>query len=113
MSLTQKLNHDITHWPVTGTDGFGGFGFGAPVELKGRWEDKSELFLDDNNEEVVSQAIAYFDVDLDLGDFLALGLHALIADPTTLTGTSRAYRIRQFNKITDLRNLNALRKAYL
>lgn len=113
MSFTQNLKHDVTHWPVTGTDGFGGFTFGTPVEIKGRWEGKAELFKNADNEEVVSQVVAYFNVDLDIGDFLALGLHAAVADPTTLSGSSRAYRIQQFGKTTDLRNLMAVRKVFL
>lgn len=114
MNLKRNMHHDITHWPVTGSDGFGGFVFGSPVLYKGRWEDKVEIFLDTNGEEVVSQAIVYMADDTDVGDWIVLGDQVTIpiADPTTLEDPP-AFRIRQRNRTTDLRNMSALRKVFL
>jgi len=106
------MKQDVTHWPVTGSDGYSGFTFGPPIELKGRWEEKGEMFLTEENEEVVSKAVVYLGADVDVGDYLAEGKHALIPVPTALSNP-RAYRVRQRAKITDLRNLQCLRKAYL
>ncbi len=111
--FASRMLHDITHWPVTGTDGYGGFTFDTGVEVKGRWEDKGELFLDEDNEEQISNAIVYLEIDVAIGDFLAQGLHNAVADPTTLTGDNRSYRARMRNKTTDLRNLVSLRKVFL
>ncbi len=113
MPASNYFNHDVTHWPVTGPDGYGGFLFGTPVELRGRWGDKNELFLTEDSEEVVSKAIVYLGVDVDVGDYFAQGKLKATADPTTLTSPDRAYRSRQYNKTTDLRNLTALRKVFL
>jgi len=112
MNAERNLRQDVTHWPVTGSDGFGGFLFGAPSLLRGRWEEKAELFQDINNEEAVSEAIVYLMSDIDIGDYLGLGDFATVpeANPTTL---NNAHRIRQRNRTTNLRNLTALRKAYL
>ena len=106
------FQHDVTHWPVTGSDGFGGFLFGPPVLLKGRWEDKQILFIDVNGEEMLSSAIVYLGSDIDTGDYLGLGDYTdpVVVNPTTLTTT---FRIRQRDRTTDLRNVRALRKAYL
>jgi len=108
--LTRNLREDVTHWPLTGTDGYGGFTYATPVKLKARWEDRAVLFVNANNEEVVSQAIVYLGVDISEGDYLGQGDLTATSDPTTLSGT---YRIRQRHKTTDLRNLLALRKAFL
>jgi len=112
MSYKRNLLHDVTYWPVTGSDGFGGFLFGAPVLLKGRWEDKCEMFLSYNNEEEASQAIVYLGDDVDIGDWLAQGDYATspTTNPTTL---DNAYRIRMRNRTTDLRNVIAIRKVFL
>lgn len=111
MNLLRNLRETVTHWPVTGTDGYGGFTFGSPILLKGRWEDKNELFITPDHEEVVSAAIVYLNTDIAAGDYLAQGDHATvpIANPITVA----AKRIRNYGKSTDLRGLVALRKAWL
>lgn len=109
--LTNRLNQDVTHWPVTGTDAYGGFTFGTPVLLRGRWEQKQELFITPDIEEVLSTAICYLNTDINVGDYLAEGDLTATADPTTIHGS--AYRVRNYSKVTDLRALNALRKAWL
>lgn len=110
MNLSRNMNQDVTHWPVSGSDGYGGFTFGTPVKLAGRWEDRNELFLSTNAEEVVSRAVVYLATDLTIGDFLALGDHTSVSNPGTLTS---AYRIRGYAKVTDLRAVESLRKAWL
>ena len=109
--LTRRLNQEVTHWPLTGSDAYGGFTFGEPQLLSGRWEEKQELFITPDNEEVLSMSICYLMDDIDTGDFLAEGDHTTVLDPGTLHGT--AYRVRNYSKVTDLRALNALRKAWL
>jgi hypothetical protein len=106
----RHLRQDVTHWPVTGSDGYGGFTYGTPVLLKGRWEDKAVLFLTLENEEVVSNAIVYLDTDIAVGDWFGLGDLTATNDPSTIIGT---YRSRQYHKSTDLRALQALRKVFL
>jgi hypothetical protein len=108
--MSRNLKQDVTHWPVTGSDGYGGFAFGTPVKLTGRWEERAELFIDENNEEVRSNAICYLSVDVDPGDYLAEGDLTATPDPATLTA---AYRVRNKHKTTDLRALVALRKVFL
>jgi hypothetical protein len=108
---TRNLREDVTHWPVTGSDGYGGFTFGTPIKLKGRWEEKQELFLTLDNEEEVSKAIVYLNADVAEGDYLGQGDQTTEADPTA--STADAHRLRQYDKVTDLRALNALRKAWL
>ncbi len=108
---TRHLEEEITHWPVTGSDGFGGFTFGAPALLEGRWEQKSELFVNFDLEEVLSMAVVYVDKDVDEGDFLGRGDQTAEADPTASSATG--FRIRNFASIPDLHNLDVLRKVWL
>ena len=104
----RDLRQDVTHWTTT-PDGFGGFTFGVPTALKGRWEDKATLFRDTKGEEVTSESVVYLDTDVVVGDYLFLGVSAA-ADPTTVAG---ARQIRQFFKTPDLRVLDHERKAFL
>lgn len=107
---TRNLNQDVTHWPVSGSDGYGGFTFGTVALLRARWEERSELFIDFDLEEVASKAIAYIPIDVTNGDYMALGDHTTTADPTTLPAASR---VRNFGKVTDLAGLDVLRKVWL
>lgn len=109
-ALTRHMKQDVTHWPVTGSDGYGGFTYGTAVKLKGRWEDKAVLFLTNDREEQVSQAVVYLATDIAVGDYLGLGDLTATNDPTTIDDT---YRVRQRHKSTDLRNLVAIRKVFL
>jgi hypothetical protein len=109
MHPERYMHHDITHWPVTGTDGFGGFTFGPPVLLQGRWEDTAVQFRTISNEEETSNSVAYLLVDVDIGDYLAEGDYTSVANPTTVDG----HRVRQRHRTTDLQNLSVLRKVFL
>ena len=106
-SQTRNLKQDITSWTVT-DDGYGGWTYGTPVTFKGRWEDRQTTFRDAEGEEVVSNAIVYLIQDVAIGDFLFEG-ETVAADPTTVG----AQRVRQFNKIPNLRKTEMQRKAFL
>jgi len=107
---TRHLRDEVTHWPVTGTDDFGDPIFGTPVKLKARWEDKQELFRTVQGEEVVSNAIVFLSIIAPVGDYLGLGDLVAQVDPTTVSDT---FKIRAFNRVTDLRRVHETRKAIL
>lgn len=109
--ITQAFKDTITHWPVTGSDTFGGFSFGSAALLEGRWEERQELFVDAEGEQVLSNAVAYLGTTtVNVGDYVTKGDESSVADPGTLP---RAYRVRNFSNITDLRGLNTLRRLWL
>ena len=101
---------DITVWEPAANDGFGGFTFPAPTLIKGRWEQKQELFKDADGEEQMSEAIVYVDTDVSVGQYIAEGDQTAIVDPETLPN---AHRIKQYVKIPDLRQNEYERKAIL
>ena len=116
MGFDRNLRDDVTHWPVSGTDGFGGFAFSAPVLLRGRWQERAELFRDEENEERVSKAVIYLSTAVANGDYLALGDYVtppnLTADPNTLD-TDASDRVAMYSRSTDLASLYVLHKAIL
>lgn len=71
--ITRHFHQDLVYWGTPENDGYGGFVFDDPVEIKGRCEYKVERVLLGNGEETVSQAIVYTDEILDEGGYLYLG----------------------------------------
>jgi hypothetical protein len=108
MGQIRNLRADVTHW-VSTPDGYGGYTFAAPAALKGRWEDKTELFRNPAGEEDVSEAIVYISSDVAVADYLFEGV-STAADPTLV---AEARQIKQFHKTPNLRHLSHDRKAFL
>lgn len=110
MSWTQRhLHQTITHWPRLGNDGFGGSTYDSPRFIKGRWEDRSELFLDRQGTERRADSVVYLAEDIGEEDYLYNG-ESSVADPTKVTG---AREVRSFQKLPDLRVTAYERKAIL
>lgn len=105
---TRNLKDRITCWSTV-PDGFGGFTFGAPVVMDGKWQDRVVLENDSNGKEIVSRAQVWLSADVELGDYLYKGVSD-DADPTLLAD---AYPVQDFRKTTDLRSLDIVRKAVL
>ncbi len=105
-----------TYWAHSVSDGFGGYVFAAPVLIKVRWEVKRELFINENNEEETSSSLVYMDHPMEVGDYVALGDHinlvtGTVLDPTTLGAVS--WRIKMHDRVSDIRNLSSITKAFL
>lgn len=116
VNIARNLNQEVTRWPNTGSDGFGGFTFGSPLVHAGRWEDKAEMFRDPQGREITSSAICYVDgvIDIDVGDFLAEGNHLGVANPLAANASETvARRVEQSHRTTNLRNMQSLRKVFM
>ena len=108
MGIVERyLMHKVTWW-TTAPDGFGGYTFSAPIVLDGRWTSELQKSVDANGAEIVSKAQVILSADVDVGDYLYEG-ETNAADPTTVG----ASEVKNFLKVTDLRNLNVFRKAIL
>jgi len=104
--ITRNLQQNITIWTVT-TDGYGGYTYGSPTTVKGRWEEKAEMFRQLTGEETVSKAIAYLHTDVAVGSYLYLGTSTDATPPAT------AHQVAAAAKIPNLRNLDYLRKLWM
>lgn len=101
------LKQDATYWAPAAPDGFGSVNFSAPVSIKCRWEEKSELFRDKDARELMSSAIVYVDRSVVLQGYLALGTFTE-TDPRTV-----GREIRQRSVSPNLRATHQLNKVYL
>lgn len=108
MTFPRGLTEAVTHWTVA-PDGFGGFVFGAPAALLGRWEDRSERFMNEAGQEDISRAIVHIDADVSPGDYLFQGTSTV----STPLGLSEAHPVKRFDKVPDLRFIETVRKAFL
>ena len=61
------------YWGNPVADGFGGFTFDDPVEIKCRWEDKAFVVMDATGIERMTDALIMITQDLDVLGFLYLG----------------------------------------
>ena len=107
--IKRNLKQTATYWSPGTNDGFGGVSWGAPVEVKCRWEEKVQQFIDFSGNETVSNAIVYVDTDVETMGYLFEGTSAS-TDPTTL---SAAKQIRLYNKTPSLKANIFERKVYL
>ncbi len=110
MKYTRNMTQTATYWSPAGNDGFGGVGFNAPVLLKCRWQDKADLFRDQDGHERVSSAVVYPDQPLTIRGWLALGDQTASADPKATQG---AYEIKNTGISPDLFGSKELNKVWL
>ena len=112
--ITKMRKQKCVYWGSPVSDGFGGHTFATAVEIDCRWEDKQELFVDAEGNEVLSQAVVYVDRDTDLNGYLWLGVESDLdsnhTDPQVIDG---AKPIRKRDKLPNLRATEYLRTAWL
>ena len=71
----------------------------APVILNGRWEQRTDLFIDSAGQEVRSAARVYLDADVAVDGYVFLG-ESTGTNPLTVSG---ARQIRDFRKTPNLK----------
>ena len=92
MSLNSMRSDQVVYWAPGAYDGDGGWTYAAAIQIKGRWQDKTER-RDDIEEDFISHVILYPDQDVSKQGWVWKGLLADIpsADPQAVPG---AYRVR-------------------
>lgn len=90
--LRTMLNQWAVYWAPAGTDQFGNPKYAAPVNLKVRWEDTTEVYKNPTGQEVRSRAKVYTASDVLEKGVLWLGPNdGITADPlATLTTDQKA-----------------------
>lgn len=107
----RKYPHTLTWWDQSGTyTASGDEAYATPVQVKGRWEERCETFLDEKGEEAVSRAVCYLqEQDVSVGDWLMLGTSST-ASPVAVSG---AYRVRGWAKVPSVDGSKYERKAWM
>lgn len=109
MSIYTKYHkQDATLWALTGSTGVTAEPvYAAPVALKVRWEERSELFTNSAGEKEASRAVVYLGVDITPGDFLFLGT-SVVAAPI-----AAARLVKDFRNVPELNGRESERRALL
>src|SRR5262245_51467236 len=107
--LTYAYKDTITYWAPGTADGFGGRNWPAPIQLCARWEDRNETVMNQQGDEIVSQAVVFVLQDVAIQGWMYRGISAQV-DPTAQPGASE---IRALVKVPDLRRNSWERRAIL
>lgn len=102
--MRNVFRQPLTLWPPATNDGYGGAKFTPPQNVKGRWEERQEQFLDNNQQMRLSKAIVFLPDSTEgvaIGGYLYNGTTNAL-DPTAL---SDAFEILQVLRTPDLRNV--------
>lgn len=103
------------YWAPSTLDGFGNVSFATPVEIAVRWENKTELFIDNQGKEQKSSAVVYPASAVLLEGYLYLGTLVALspaeeADPKSVIA---AKEIRGVAVSFNIKGTQALYKAWL
>lgn len=104
-------SQEITYWAPSGSlDRYGKQTVSAPIKLIGRWEDKIQVVVNNNGEDITSKARVFFiGQDISSDGWLKLGDSTAQSDPVV----AGASLILAIGKTPDLHNLESLTTVYL
>lgn len=89
----RNMHQAATLFRRTGLNAYGEPSFDAGTPIKCRWQVVHELSLDAQGEEFVSQAIVYPSVQVVVGDRLAKGAAAVLADAKEVRAANESPRL--------------------
>lgn len=95
------LNQYCVHWKKNGVDEFGQPEFDSPVELKCRWDEMAEQFIDASGSGEVSKAKVMLESDFSLGDYLWFGRLSDEPDDSPL-GAQGCWEVRGAEKTPNI-----------
>jgi len=104
--LERNLKQTITRWAAGSMDVYGNPTWTRTV-IRGRWEDRQEKVVDGQGNELISNSIVFLNSDVEIGDYLYLGLDTSAVPP------SGAREVKNFSKIPSIRFDQWERKAVL
>ena len=71
--ITRICKQTAVYWGNPTKDGYGGYTYDDPEEIKCRWADDKQLFESDDGEQLVSKSIVLLTEDVDMNGLLYLG----------------------------------------
>jgi hypothetical protein len=74
------LREDVTYWNPPTRDGYGGYTWGSPTALKGKWEDGESLIYAADGSYTVASTNVWVGVPLEEGGYLFNG-STVVSEP--------------------------------
>jgi hypothetical protein len=117
MNLAKYFNQTAVYWGSPENDGFGGYSFADPIEVKVRWTVKQERFLSSQGsgngvEELLSRVTVLAETDFEMLGKMSLTILNDLSS-SQLPETENALTIMGFEKIPTKDARQFLRKVYL
>lgn len=115
LGLNRMLKMKAVYWASTGVTREGQPALAEPIELRCRWEEKTEEFIASDGTKALSRAFVFVSRDVSVGGLLRLGplseveAEGFPADPRD----GGAWEIRLFNKMPTIKQTEYVRQAYL
>lgn len=107
--MSSQYNQNATYWEKATINEYNEYTYSAPTIINVRWEDAKVVFNDATGREIMSDAIVYPEINLDIEGFLFLG-ESVAINPIS---EDLAYEIKQTETTVNLKNTKTLYKAYL
>ena len=107
----KNLKQDVIYWGNPVPNGYGSYNYDTPVQLKGRWEDYQENFIDDDGEERRAKGRIFLNQAVDRKGYLALG--NADSAPANPSDSYDAFMIHGIKFIPSLKNDKTLYYAIL
>lgn len=114
MSLLSRMRKQYAvYWAPGGIGPDGATTFEEPVELRVRWEDSQEQFVNREGDVKVSKSKVYTENNLEISGYLWKGNLEDLTDPSDPLGNEDAYEIQSVSEIPDMKAKRFLRIAWL
>jgi len=114
MSVIKRMRkQDAVYWPFVSVDNFAQKVVGSPVQIRCRWDNVTQEFLDSSGEIQMSNAVVYPDRDTPIGGILMRGVLADITDAVDIKENEGAWEIRRFDDTPNFKASEFLKTAYL
>lgn len=114
MSLIKRMRKRYAaYWPPLKPDADGNPRYGTPIELRCRWEQTSEDYIDPEGVRQFNNAKVFVDRDLVSGGLLCLGRLDAILYPTQPFKNEGVGEITKVDKLPNLRNTEELITVFL
>jgi hypothetical protein len=111
--FTRMLKQTAVYWAPAGTGQTGETIYAEPIEIRCRWEDLQEQFIDGAGTTRVSKAKVYVDRDVGHGGYLFEGTFGDLTSHSDPHANDGAYEIMAYGKIPNMRAKRFLRYAML
>ena len=111
--ITRMLIQDAIYWAPSGVDSRGQPTWALPKEIRVRWEDVTQEFIDDDGDVQMSRALIYVSEDVEVAGVLFLGQLLNTIDQTDPKANAGAWEIRRYEKLPKLNGREFLRTVFV
>ncbi|QDP62309.1 MAG: hypothetical protein Unbinned8472contig1000_9 [Prokaryotic dsDNA virus sp.] len=100
--LMNHRNEAITLWRQAGQDVFNKATYDSPVTFQGRYQESENVYMDEMGRELVSNTAIFVELELKVGDWVALGTHADTSPVATARQIKRVNQLRFVSQSADV-----------